>query len=67
MKTILIATDGSDAARAALDVGLDLAADEGAGVVIARVGTLLDLGFVPDARDDAPPDRLPRAEQDPVL
>jgi nucleotide-binding universal stress UspA family protein len=38
MKTILIATDGSDAARAALDVGLDLAADEGADVVIARVG-----------------------------
>jgi nucleotide-binding universal stress UspA family protein len=28
---------------------------------------LLDLGFVPDGREDAPPERLPRAEADPVL
>jgi nucleotide-binding universal stress UspA family protein len=67
MKKILIATDGTDGARAAVDVGLELAADEGADVVLARVGTLLDLGFVPDRRDDAPPERLPRAEEDPVL
>jgi nucleotide-binding universal stress UspA family protein len=67
VKKILIATDGSDAARAAVDVGLELAADEDADVVLARVGTLLDLGFVPEAREDAPPERLPRAEEDPVL
>jgi nucleotide-binding universal stress UspA family protein len=67
MKKILIATDGSDAARAAVDVGLELAADEDADVVLARVGTLLDLGFVPDGREDAAPERLPRAEEDPVL
>jgi len=66
MKKIVIATDGSDAANAAVDVGLDLAAEEGADVVIARVGTLLELGFVPN-RDGAPPERLPRPENDPVL
>jgi nucleotide-binding universal stress UspA family protein len=66
MKKIVIATDGSDEANAAVDVGLDLAAEEGAEVVIARVGTLLDLGFVPN-KDDGPPERLPRAENDPVL
>ena len=67
VKRVLIATDGTDAARAAMEVGLELAADEGAEVVLARVGTLLDLGFIPRGRDDAPPDRLPHAEADPVL
>jgi nucleotide-binding universal stress UspA family protein len=67
MKKIVIATEGSEAARAAVDVGLDLAAEEGAEVVLVRVGTLLDLGFIPDRRGDAPPERLPRADEDLVL
>jgi len=66
MKKIVIATDGSDEANAAVDVGLELAAEEGADVVIARVGTLIDLGFVPN-EDDGPPERLPKPEADPVL
>jgi nucleotide-binding universal stress UspA family protein len=38
MKKILIASHGSDVGNAAVDVGLDLAADEGAEVVFAHVG-----------------------------
>jgi nucleotide-binding universal stress UspA family protein len=67
MKKILIATDGSEDARAAVDVGLGLAADEDAEVVVAYVTNLLDLGFIPSGRQNAPAGRLPRPDADPVL
>jgi nucleotide-binding universal stress UspA family protein len=66
VQTILIATDGSDSALAAVEMGLELAVDEKADVVFVYVGALSDLGFrVDDA--PAPPHRVPRPETQPVL
>jgi nucleotide-binding universal stress UspA family protein len=66
MKTVLIGTDGSDSGRAALDIGLQIAADEQALAVIAYVGGLNDLGFrVDDGK--TPLHRVPKPEAQPVL
>jgi nucleotide-binding universal stress UspA family protein len=67
MKTILIATDGSDPARAAVDTGLGLASDEGAQAIFVHVTSMLDLGTDWDAGADVPPERVPSPEDDPVL
>lgn len=67
MKKILIAVDGSETSRAALDAGFELAEDEGAEVVLVHVASILD--FVPhrNGGEHAPPDRFPTADWDPVL
>jgi nucleotide-binding universal stress UspA family protein len=67
MKTILIATDGSESARAALDTGLELAADGGAGAVFVHVMSRFDLAADWDEGVDAPPERVPSPEDEPVL
>lgn len=65
MRTILIATDGSDAANAAVAAGLELAADEDAEVVFVHVISILDLS--PTTNGGNEPQRVPRSEDDPVL
>ena len=65
MKKILIATDDSETARAAIDAGLDLAEQEHAEIVFVHVTSLLDLS--PRNGDENAPGRLPRPETDPVL
>ncbi len=65
MKKILIATDGSETALAAIDAGLELAAEEHAEVVFVHVTSLLELSPEPD--DAEAPERIPRAEADAAL
>jgi nucleotide-binding universal stress UspA family protein len=65
MKKILIATDDSETARAAIDAGLELAEQEQAEIVFVHVTSLLDLS--PGNGDEKAPARLPRPETDPVL
>jgi nucleotide-binding universal stress UspA family protein len=67
MKKILIAADGSPTGRAALEAGVELAADEGACVVVVHVVSILE--FAERGNGDAPPrpQRLPRVEEDAVL
>jgi nucleotide-binding universal stress UspA family protein len=67
MKKILIAADGSPTGRAAVEAGVELAADEGASVVVVHVVSILD--FAESANGDGAPraQRLPRLEEDPVL
>ncbi len=66
MKTILIATDGTEPAQQAVDVGLELGADEGASVTFVHVTPLVDL--VEGMEDPKPPpNRVPAPEDDPVL
>jgi nucleotide-binding universal stress UspA family protein len=67
MNTILVATDGSQESRAAVESAVELARDEGARLVCVRVVSLLDFGPREDGARDAPPKRVPRAEGDPVL
>jgi len=67
MKKILVAIDGSDAARAAVAVGLELAAEEGAEIVFAHVTSILDFATKLDDQGEVPPERVPRAEDDAVL
>ena len=43
MKTILIATDGSDSAREAVELGLELAAEQHARPVVAHVAPQVDV------------------------
>jgi len=65
MKKILIATDGSETALAAIDAGLELAAQEHAEVVFVHVTSLLELS--PETDGHEAPERLPRAEADAAL
>jgi len=68
MDTILVATDGSQEGRAAVESAVELARDEGARLVCVRVASVLDFG--PREREGgtaASPTRVPRAEDDPVL
>jgi nucleotide-binding universal stress UspA family protein len=67
MRAILIATDSSESGRAAVDAGLELAADEGARAVFVHVISMLNLGTNWDAGLDEPPERVPRPEDEPVL
>jgi nucleotide-binding universal stress UspA family protein len=63
---ILVGTDGSDAAHAAVEAGIDLAVDEGAELVFAHVISVLD--FAPRTNGaEAPPERIPRIEEDAAL
>lgn len=66
MNKILIGIDGSESAHAALDIGLQLAADEQAEAVIAFVGGLTDLGIHAD-NGKKPLNRVPKPETQPVL
>lgn len=65
MRTILIATDGSAPANAAVAAGLELAAEESAEVVFVHVISILDLSPTTNGGDE--PQRVPRPEDDPVL
>jgi nucleotide-binding universal stress UspA family protein len=66
MRVILIATDGSDSARAAVDVGIELAESESAQAVFAHVASIVDL--IPEWKEpDVSPTRLPRPEEEPAL
>lgn len=66
MKTILIATDGTEPAQQAVHVGLELAADENASVIFVHATALVDL--VEGMEDPkAPPNRVPVPEEDAVL
>lgn len=67
MKTILIATDGSEPARAAIETGLELASDEGAQAIFVHVISMLDLGTDWNAGADVPPERAPSPADDLVL
>ena len=67
MKTVLIATDGSESGRAAVETGLEFAADEAARAVIARVTSFAEFGMSWDAPLDNPPQRMPQPEDDAVL
>jgi len=66
MKTILIATDGTEPAQQAVHVGLELAADENASVTFVHAKPLVDL--VEGMEDPkAPANRVPALEEDAVL
>lgn len=66
MRVILIATDGSESARAAVDVGVELAEAEDAQAVFANVLSIVDL--IPEWEErDVSPERLPRPEEEPAL
>jgi nucleotide-binding universal stress UspA family protein len=66
MKTIMVATDGSATATAAIDAAIELAAEEDAELVFAHVISILD--FAPEVNAmDAPAERMPRAEDDTIL
>jgi nucleotide-binding universal stress UspA family protein len=67
MKEILVASDGSEAADAALAVGLDLAVEQGADLVIAHVVSVLDFAVHADGKAPRSATRAPRAEDDVVL
>ncbi len=67
MEKIVIATDGSPTGKAAVTAGLELAADEGAGVVVVHVVSILDFAEHDNGNAPAGPQRLPRAEDDAVL
>ncbi|MGZ8692450.1 MAG: universal stress protein [Gaiellaceae bacterium] len=65
MRKILIATDGSEAAHAAIDAGVELAGEEQAEVVFVHVTSLLE--FMPKTNGSEAPERLPSMETDAVL
>ncbi len=65
MKKILIATDGSQTAHAAVDAGLGLAAEIHAEVVFVHVTSVLD--FPSAATGSDAPERLPSVETDAAL
>lgn len=65
MRRMLIATDGSEAARAAIAAGLELAGKGHAEVVFVHVTSLLELAPDKDGREA--PERIPRAETDTIL
>lgn len=65
MRRMLIATDESEAARAAIAAGLELAGKGHAEVVFVHVTSLLELA--PDQDGRKAPERIPRAETDTIL
>jgi nucleotide-binding universal stress UspA family protein len=67
MKKILIATDGSPTGRAAVEAGVELAADEGAGVVVVHVISVLDFAEKENGNGPAHAQRPPRSEDDQIL
>lgn len=67
MKTILVATDGSPNGEAAVDAGVELAAGEGATVVLVHVVSAIDFVERGNGSASARPQRLPTADDDPTL
>ena len=67
MKKILIATDGSPTGRAAVDAGVELAAEEGAAVVIVHVVSILAFAEKENGNGPVHAQRPPRLEDDEVL
>jgi nucleotide-binding universal stress UspA family protein len=67
VKTILIATDGSEGASAAVDAGLDLARDEAASIVFAHVVSYHEVGRRLESTEGSLPRRLPTPEDDAAL
>lgn len=68
MRKILVAANDSNTARRAIDAGVELAASEGAELVFARVVSMLDFAPANNGNGpEAPPARVPRAEDDAVL
>ena len=67
MNTILVASDGSPQGRAAVETAADLAAEEHARLVCVHVVSVLDFVQEANGKALAPPGRVPRAEDDPVL
>jgi nucleotide-binding universal stress UspA family protein len=65
MKKILIATDGSGTAHAAIDAGLELAAEGGSEVVFVHVTSVLE--FPSAATGSEAPERLLQIDTDAVL
>ena len=65
MKKILIATDGSETARAAIEAGVELAAENHADIVFVHVTSLLELA--PETNAPEAPERIPRTETDAAL
>ena len=65
MKKILIATDGSGSAHAAIDAGLELAAEDNSEVVFVHVTSTLE--FPSAATGSKAPERVPQMDTDPVL
>jgi nucleotide-binding universal stress UspA family protein len=66
VKKILVATDGSATASAAIDAAIEFAAEEHRELVFARVISILD--FAPQVNGiDGPAARMPRAEDDAIL
>lgn len=66
MKRILVATNDSKTARAAIDAGVELAAKRDSELVFAHVVSVLDLASQSDGVE-TPPARVPRAEDDAAL
>lgn len=66
MKKILIATDGSDLAHAAVEAGVELARDEDAELVFVHVISVFDFAPQMDGAE-VPPQRIPRVEDDLAL
>jgi nucleotide-binding universal stress UspA family protein len=69
MKKIVIATDGSPTGRAAVEAGVELAADEGATVVVVHVISVLDFAETEKENGNGPlhSQRPPRLEDDEVI
>jgi nucleotide-binding universal stress UspA family protein len=67
MNTILVASDGSPQGCAAVETAADLAAEEHARLVCVHVVSVLDFVQEANGKALAPPGRVPRAEDDPVL
>lgn len=67
MKTILVATDGSEQSQAAVKTAVELARDEGAQLVCVHVVSVLDFAQHDEGNGSTPPARVPRAEDDPAL
>ena len=65
MKKILIATDGSGSALAAIDAGLELAAEDNSEVVFVHVTSTLD--FPSAATGSEAPERVLQMDTDAVL
>ena len=67
MNRIVIATDGSEAAREAVRVGLELAAEQGAKVTFVHVVPELDPGPMGIGVPGVTPHRIAEAEQAPLV
>jgi len=67
MKRIVIATDGSGAAREAVRVGLELAAEQGAKVTFVHVVPSFDPGPLGIGVPGVSPHRITQADQAPLV